>query len=85
MTYIYTLHTYIHTHAEEGVPSLIEEALNEIVKTTEKDGNMKKELKETIYENVSTLRNLFVKMKEKLEEGNRRKDNLEKENSDLKT
>jgi len=67
------------------VPSLIEEALNEIVKTTEKDGNMKKELKETIYENVSTLRNLFVKMKEKLEEGNRRKDNLEKENSDLKT
>ena len=67
------------------MPSLIEEALNEIVKTTEKDGNMKKELKETIYENVSTLRNLFVKMKEKLEEGNRRKDNLEKENSDLKT
>ena len=32
----------------------IEEALNEIVKTTDKSGNMKKELKKTIYENVST-------------------------------
>src|SRR5215469_15797162 len=71
--------------AEEEVPRNIEEALNEIVKTTDKSGNMKKELKKLIYENESTLRNLFVKLKEKLEEGMRLKDQLDKENSALKT
>ena len=35
-------------------------------------------------EAISALRNLLVKMKEKLEDGNRRKDNLDKENNDLK-
>jgi len=34
-----------------------------VVTTTERSGNMKKELKETIFERVSTLRNLFVKLK----------------------
>jgi len=33
----------------------LEEALNEIVKTMDKSGNMRKELKKTIYEHVSTL------------------------------
>jgi hypothetical protein len=37
-------------------------ALDTIVTTTERSGNMKKELKQTIYENVSTLRKLFIKL-----------------------
>jgi archaellum component FlaC len=41
----------------------IEDALNLIVSTTERSRNMKKELKQTIFETVSTLRNLFVKLK----------------------
>ena len=40
----------------------IEEALNEIVDTTDQGGNMRKELKRAIYEHVRTLRNLFVEM-----------------------
>jgi len=61
--------------ADWEVARSLEEALNEIVKTTDKSGNMKKELKKTIYENVSTLKNLFLKMKEKLEEGMRQMNN----------
>jgi hypothetical protein len=45
--------------AEDGVTRDIEVALNKFVNTTEQSGNMQKELK-TIYETVSTLRNLFV-------------------------
>jgi hypothetical protein len=41
----------------------IENALNLIVCTTEQNGNMKKELKETIVETVSNLRTLFVKLR----------------------
>ena len=41
----------------------IENALNLVVVTTERSGNMKKELKQTIFETVSTLRNLYVKLK----------------------
>ena len=40
----------------------IENALNTIATTTERSGNMKKVLKHTIYETVSTLRKLFVKL-----------------------
>ena len=41
----------------------IENALNLVVMTTERSGNMKKELKQTIFETVSTLRKLYVKLK----------------------
>jgi hypothetical protein len=44
---------------EEG----IENALNLVVLTTERSGNMKKDLKQTMFETVSTPRNLFVKPK----------------------
>jgi hypothetical protein len=47
----------------DDVSEGIENALNIIVNTTERSGNMKKELKQTIFETVSTLRNLFVKLK----------------------
>jgi hypothetical protein len=45
----------------------IENALNLVVLTTERSGNVKKDLKQTIFETVSTLRNLFVKMKNNCE------------------
>jgi hypothetical protein len=45
----------------EVVGEQIENALNLIVSTTEQSGNMKKELKKTIFETVSTLKTLFVK------------------------
>jgi hypothetical protein len=40
----------------------IENALNVIVSTTGSNGNMKKELKTTIFDTVSILRKLFVKL-----------------------
>jgi hypothetical protein len=42
----------------------IENALNLIVRTAKQSGSMKKELKQTIFETVSTLRNLFVTLKD---------------------
>jgi len=41
----------------------IENALNLVVLTTERSGNMKKDFKQTIFEILSTLTNLFVKLK----------------------
>ena len=40
----------------------IENTLNIIVTTTGSSGNMKKELKTAIFDTVSTLRKLFVKL-----------------------
>jgi predicted nuclease with TOPRIM domain len=71
--------------ADGEVTRSIDEALNKIVKTTDKSGNMKKELKKKIYQNVSTLKNLYLKMKEKLEEGMRLKEQMDNENNALKT
>ena len=42
----------------------IETALNTVSSTTELSGNKKKELKHIIFETVSTLRKLFVKLKD---------------------
>jgi hypothetical protein len=44
----------------------IEVSLNLVENTMDRSGNMKKELKQIIYETVSTLRNLFVKLKRKM-------------------
>jgi hypothetical protein len=71
--------------AEEEESRSIEEALNEIVTTTDKSGNMKKELKKTIYENVSRLRNYYIRLKDNLEEGKRQKEQMDNENNTLKT
>ena len=62
----------------------IEAALNKIVNTTEQSGNMRKELKKTIYETVSTLRNLFVTLKVQLEGGKSENGRLESELRDTK-
>ena len=48
----------------DDVSESIENALNIIVSTAERSGNMIKGLKQTIFETVSTLRNLFVKLKD---------------------
>jgi len=52
--------------AEDGVTRDIEVALNKFVNTTERNRNMRKEMK-TIYETMSTLSNLTLKVQ--LEEG----------------
>jgi len=41
--------------ADEEVARSIEEALNKILNTTDQSGNIRKDLKKNIYENVSTL------------------------------
>ena len=64
--------------------SSIGEALNKVVKIIDKRWNMKKELKKMIYENVSNIRNQFVKIKGKLE-GMRLKEQIDNENNALKT
>jgi len=46
------------------VEDQVEQALNLVVCTTEKNSNMKKELKQKILATVSTLRALFVKLKD---------------------
>ena len=53
----------MHTVAkmEEVVVKEIENALNLVVNTKEQSSNMKKTLKEKIYQTVSTLRQLFAK------------------------
>lgn len=63
----------------------IEDALNLVVLTTERSGNMKKELKQTIFETVSTLRNLFVKMKNNCEVKSSKISELEAEVTKAKT
>jgi len=67
------------------VSEKIEDALNLIVKTTEQSGNMKKGLKQTIYETVSTLRNLFVKLKASRDSKPDEISKLEKQVNTMKT
>jgi hypothetical protein len=47
----------------QTVEDEIENALNLVVSTTEQSSNMRKTLNEKIYETVSTLRQLFAKIK----------------------
>ena len=65
------------TKMADDVHEGIENALNTIVNTTERSGNMKKELKHTIYENVSTLRKLFATLKDTNDSNNRAISELE--------
>ena len=54
--------------AEKEAARSIQDALNTIVNTIDQSGNMRKDLKKTIYEKVSTLRNLFTKLHAPLKE-----------------
>ena len=69
--------------ADGEVSRSIEETLNEILKTTDKSGNMKKELQDDLRKCKYIKK--FVKMKEKLEEGMRLKEQMDNENNTLKT
>ena len=55
----------------EEVSQNNEDALNKIVNSTDQSGNVRKDLKKTIFETVSTLRNLFHKMKKMIDEETR--------------
>jgi hypothetical protein len=70
--------------AEDGVTRNIEAAINKIVNTTDQSGNMRKELKKTIYEAESNLRNIFAKLRVQLEEAKSEKDRLESELKEAK-
>jgi hypothetical protein len=58
------VHKYIHTKMANEVEDQFENALNLVVSTTEQSSNMRKALKQKIFVTVSTLRPLFVKLKE---------------------
>jgi hypothetical protein len=68
----------------DDVRQNIENALNKIVNTTDQSGNMIKELKKTIFKTVSTLKNLFHKMKGTLDEKTRQNKQMEKEINTVK-
>ena len=59
-------------------------ALDKIVETTQTSGNMKKELKRTIYETVSTLRSLFANLNKSIEEKSVKNAQIENELSKMK-
>jgi hypothetical protein len=52
----------------EDVAQQVDEALNSIVNLTNESGNLKKELRKSIHESVSNLRNLMYILKNKLNE-----------------
>jgi hypothetical protein len=62
----FTVHTTQQKMADD-MDVGIENALDLVVLTIERSGNMKKDLKQTIFETVSTLRNLFIKLKNNCE------------------
>jgi hypothetical protein len=63
----------------------IENALNKTVNTADQSGNMRKELKTTIFETVSTLRIFFIMMKEMIDEKTRQNKQMEQEINTVKT
>jgi hypothetical protein len=69
-TYVYTysyIRTYIHTHTYDRSKMVddenqhVENAFNTLVSIMEKNGNLRKELKNDILQFVSTLRKVFSK------------------------
>jgi hypothetical protein len=56
--------------------SQLEGALNTLIQITEKSGNLRKDLKQDIVESVSTLRNIFINLKNRREEHNDEIDRL---------
>jgi 3-methyladenine DNA glycosylase Tag len=59
-TQIHMMDTY---KMADEVEDQVENAVNLVVSTTEQSSNMRKALKQKIFETVSTLRSLFVKLK----------------------
>jgi len=55
----------IYAKMSDDVSERIENVLNLIVCTAERSGNLKRELKQTIFETLITLKHLFVKLKDR--------------------
>jgi hypothetical protein len=70
--------------ADEANPQL-ECALNTLLSITEKSGNLRKDLKRDIVDSVSTLRNIFVNLKNSAEEQMAKIGQLESEVRKAKT
>jgi len=73
------MYVYIHAKMADDVNEGIEKSLNVIVSTTGSSGNMKKELKTTIFDTVSILRKLFVKLLDTNESNARKITELERQ------
>jgi hypothetical protein len=67
----------------DDVNQQVEDALNMTVKLTDQSGNMKKELKKSIHETVSNLRNLIFILKDKLIARTSENSQLQKEDKAL--
>ena len=66
-------HTHTHTHTTRGKMAdeanlQLESALNTLISITDRSGNLRKDLKRDIVESVSTLRDIFVNLKNCAEE-----------------
>jgi hypothetical protein len=69
-------HTHTHTTADDE-DQCVENTFYAFVSITEKSGNLRKDLKKVILENVSTLTKVFSKLKTQIE-------NKSKENKKLR-
>ena len=67
-THTHTPHTHTHTntHMADDVSLQIEKALNSIFNSTDKSGNLKKELRQEIHTTVSSLRKLVHSLRSEL-------------------
>jgi hypothetical protein len=61
----------MNTHMADVVSEDIQAALNKTVTMTDQSGNLRKDLKKTIFETVSNLRNLFTELKGIIDEKTR--------------
>jgi hypothetical protein len=68
----------------EDVTQQVDDALNTIVKLTNESGNLKKELRKLIHENVSNPRNLIYVLKDNLKEKTSENYQLQNEVRELK-
>jgi hypothetical protein len=69
----------------EKVSQDIENAVNEIVSTTDQSRNIRKELKKTIFETVGTLSTIFHNMKGILDDTTRQNNDMENKINTVKT
>ena len=77
-------HTHTHTHIHHAKMAdeedqQVENAFDTLVSITDKNGNLRKDLKQDILQSLSTLRKVFAKMKTQLENKNKENKKLSEE------
>ena len=77
-THTLYIHTYIFKMGDDENQH-VEDSFSTLVSITEKSGNLRKDLKNDILESVSTLRQVFSKMKTQLESKSEENKELSKE------